>query len=249
MNQQQAKAAWDQLVHRVTDLMKVHTRPFVPALAGSEIGTGTFIEWNGIKVLTCAHVASCGPDAHFIDDTGDTILKVGAWRMDQNPAVDAAIAPVPSGECAKVAGRAMPLSMSRFASAHRPVAHELLFFRGLAGENTAYIGTFGADAIVTGYCSQEKPGSGDPNIFEMHWEPGAATVTMGTGLQTGSKVKYDHPAGYSGSLVWNTRFVEKACDLSNWTPDNAVITGLLRRYDPMTKTLLAWRVEHLLAWL
>ncbi|MBR0688548.1 hypothetical protein JQ594_21660 [Bradyrhizobium manausense] len=248
MDEQQARAMWNQLTHRVTDLMKVHTRPFVPALAGSEIGTGTFIERNEIEVLTCAHVASCAPDAHYIDDS-DTILNVGTWRTDQNPAVDAAIAPIPSGEWAKVAGRAMPLAMRRFASNHRTVAHELLFFRGLAGENTAYIGTFGAEAIVSGYCSQEKPGSGDANIFEMHWEPGAATVTMGTGLEAGSKVKYDHPAGFSGSLVWNTRFVEMGCDLAKWTPDDAMITGLLRRYDPGTKTLLAWRVEHLLAWL
>lgn len=249
MNQQQAKAMWDLLTHRVTDSMKAHTRPFVPALAGSEIGTGTFIERNGTEVLTCAHVATCGPDAHFIDDAGDTLLNIGGWCMDQDPSVDAAIAPVRSSEWIKVAGRAVPLSMSRFAPHHRPVEHELLFFRGLAGENAAYIGPFGADVIVSGYCSQEKPHTGDSNIFEIHWNPGAATVTMGTGLQAASKVKYNLPAGFSGSLIWNTRFVEKGCDLANWTPDDAVITGLLRRYDPATQTLLAWRVEHLLAWL
>jgi hypothetical protein len=34
-----------------------------------------------------------------------------------------------------------------------------------------------------------------------------------------------------------------------WRPEDAAVTGLLRRYDASTGTLLAWRVEHLLAWL
>jgi hypothetical protein len=34
-----------------------------------------------------------------------------------------------------------------------------------------------------------------------------------------------------------------------WTPDDAVVTGLLRRWDTGTKTLLVFRVEHLRAFL
>jgi hypothetical protein len=63
------------------------------------------------------------------------------------------------------------------------------------------------------------------------------------------RVRYDDPEGFSGSLVWNTRFVELGCDLSAWRPHEAVVTGLLRRWDTSTRTLLTWRVEHLLAWL
>lgn len=32
----------------------------------------------------------------------------------------------------------------------------------------------------------------------------------------------------------------------SWT---AQLAGMLRRFDPATSTLLAWKVEHLLAWL
>ncbi|WP_375778021.1 hypothetical protein ACE103_01280 [Bradyrhizobium sp. ma5] len=249
MNDAMARKLFDTFIHRVTDLMKLHTRPFVAIMAGAEIGTGTFIERAGTKALTCAHVAAFNPDAHYVDPTGSTVIHPGIWCTELDHTVDAAFAPIADGEWNKIAARARQLSMARFAQRHEPVASELLFFRGIAGENAPYVGSFGARAILSGYCSQEKQGSGDSNIFEMLWKPGGATVTAGTSEEARNQVMYDDPAGFSGSLVWNTRFVESGCDLTKWTPDDAVVTGLLRRYDEATGTLLAWRVEHLLAWL
>jgi hypothetical protein len=118
----------------------------------------------------------------------------------------------------------------------------------LAGEN-AYISAFGADVTLTAYCSQEKEGTGDAHIFEVLLSPRNATVTTGTDAAVRGRFKYDDPAVFSGSLIWNTRFVELGCNISNWSPSDAVITGLLRRYDSDTGTLLVWRVEHLLTWL
>ena len=195
---------WDKFNHRVTDLMKLHTRPFVPALAGTKIGTG-IIEREGVKVLTCAHVADCQPDAFYIDPSGSTHLLPGIWCMDTDEAVDAALAPVSADEWSKVASRAQPLAMSRFAQRHNPVAGELLFFRGLAGENVSYISPLGADVVVSGYCSQKKVETGDTVVFEMLWEPGVATVTEGTVEEIRDRIKCDDPAGFSGSLDWNMR--------------------------------------------
>jgi hypothetical protein len=123
---------------------------------------------------------------------------------------------------------------------------ELLFFRGIAAENAPYLG---ADVVLTGYCSQEKEHPGDAKIFEILWDPREIVLTTGTEGEVRNRVKHDHPAGFSGSLVWNTRFVEQGCNLSSWKPDDAVVTGLLHRYDANTRTLLAWRIEHLLDWL
>lgn len=53
----------------------------------------------------------------------------------------------------------------------------------------------------------------------------------------------------SGSLVWNTRYLETRESGRNWSPDDAVVTGLLRRWDEKTKTLLVYRVEHVRTWL
>jgi hypothetical protein len=240
---------WLAMCDRVADLMKVHTRPFVPILAGAEIGTGAFIEKDGPTVLTCAHVAKHDPHAHFVDGTGNTELRLGAWRADVSVGADVACAPIDASEWNKVSGRAQLLPMSDFAKHHSPAPNELLFFRGLAGENAAYISGLGADVILTGYCSQEKMQTGDANVFEILWDPSKITKTSGTPADVRERVKHENPAGLSGSLVWNTRFVEQGCEFSRWKPDDALVTGLLRRYDADTGTLLAWRVEHLLKWI
>jgi hypothetical protein len=248
------KSEWDDMCGHVADTMKLFTRPYVTILAGgspnkpTEVGTGTFIDKSGVGLLTCEHVARFKPTAYYQDSTGSTDLDPGPWRTEPDPNKDVALASVPAAEWAKVAGRARPLPMVSFAARHAPVEHELLFFRGIAGENT-YISSFGADAIISGYCSQEKPGTGDANIFEILWKPSGTTVTPATGSEIKGRFKYDDPHGFSGSLVWNTRFVETGCDVSTWHPNQAVVTGLLRRFDDKTDTLLAWRVEHLQSWL
>lgn len=146
----------------------------------------------------------------------------------------------------RAAAEAVPIN--RFAAKHAPAPMELLFFRGLAGENARLaFGVF--DRTITGYCSQEVPSGGDAQIFEILWSPPNASVTSGTDQKTRATVRFNDAAGYSGSLVWNTRFVEMGCNLNAWSPHAAQVTGLLRRWDTNTASLLAWRVEHLLAWL
>lgn len=124
---------------------------------------------------------------------------------------------------------------------------ELLFFRGFAGENAPY--AFGVhQAIASGYCSQEKfvETPQDRSIFEMFWEPGEIRFTSDTAEEA---VKAQDAGGFSGSLVWNTKYLKCRNAGREWVPDQAVVTGLLRRWDTATKTLLVWRVEHLRAWL
>jgi len=62
-------------------------------------------------------------------------------------------------------------------------------------------------------------------------------------------VRFENPAGLSGSLVWNTRYCEANRNGAVWNPEDAVVTGLLRRWDTETKTLLVLRVEQLREWL
>jgi hypothetical protein len=124
----------------------------------------------------------------------------------------------------------------------------LIFFRGFVGENAHYgFGVHQTDGSA--YCSQEKENTGDEKFFEIFWEPENMQFTAATDDETRAKVKYGCPKGLSGSLVWNTRYLETTSTGAKWTPNHAVVTGLLRRWDKDTKTLLVWRVEHLLAWL
>src|SRR5260221_14175097 len=118
-------AQWLALCEQVADIMKIHTRPFVPILVGAEIGTGTFVDKNGPSVLTCAHVAKFNPHAHYVDDAESTEIRQGTWRADPSVAVDAASAPIDASEWGKISGGSRLLSMSGFAKCHSPVPNEL----------------------------------------------------------------------------------------------------------------------------
>ena len=168
--------------------------------------------------------------------------------MDPHP-IDAALAALSDAAWHAVPHQAVTVPLRRFATKHQPSEQaELLFLRGFAGENADY--GFGVHQTNgSGYCSQEKAGLGDAQIFEVFWEPENTAYSHGTSAEDRANVKFEDARGLSGSLVWNTRFVEVTNNGGTWSPEDAVVTGLLRRWDKDTKTLLVWRVEHLNAWL
>ena len=245
-----------QIQEDVAEQMKAHIRPFMTPL-GTEtpqtvrlVGTGNYVERERQRILlTCQHVA-CTQPMHYRFFGDDSIFQYSGppWRMDPYP-IDAARTPLSDQAWSAVAHQATTIPLSRFASKHRPLQQaELLFFYGFAGENADY--GFGIHQTNgTGYCSQEKIDTGDDQIFEMFWDPSKTQHTAATSQEAREAVKFSDPRGLSGSLVWNTRYLEVTQAGGTWTPDKAVVTGLLRRWDCGTRTLLVWRVEHLLAWL
>jgi hypothetical protein len=122
--------------------------------------------------------------------------------------------------------------------------YELLFFRGYAGENSSTVGTL-SEAGASAYCSQEKLGTGNETYFEMFWEPRMTQYTTATTIDERERVSHESPKGFSGSLVWNTRYWEVTKAQKEWTPEDAVVTGMAHRWDDATKTLLVYRVEHI----
>ena len=60
-----------------------------------------------------------------------------------------------------------------------------------------------------------------------------------------SKVKHENARGLSGSLVWNTRYLEVMKAGGQWTPTDAVVSGMAQRWDDEAETLLIYRVEHI----
>lgn len=249
-------AQWDEIKQKVTDAMLAHSRPFVTPL-GTEtpetvrlVGTGSYANIEDQRLLlTCEHVARTQPMHYRFNGSEDVFDHPGPWRMNRHP-IDAAFAPISPAQWTATRHQAAAIPFKRFASKHTIVEQaELLFFRGYAGENEHY--GFGIHQTnCTGYCVQEKMGSGDGDIFELFWEPDKMEFTSGTSAEARAELKFENARGFSGSLVWNTRYLEIAREGGRtWTPDDAVVTGLLRRWDPDTRTLLVWRAEHLHAWL
>jgi len=243
---------WKQRTDQVTDAMKEFTRPFVTMLvsragAALQIGTGTFVDHGGTKLLTCEHVARFDPKGIYVDGAGyGELEKLGSWDLDAS--VDVALASLPQATWSAISGRAGLLSTGKFARRHEAVYRELFFFRGIAHQN-ANVSAFGTEATLTGYCSQRVPGTADPKIIEIEWNPERAQFTTGTAPEVARRIRKDDPAGFSGSLVWNTRFVRRGSDLRKWKPTDAVVMGLLRRFDDKRNRLLVLKQEHLWTWL
>lgn len=111
----------------------------------------------------------------------------------------------------------------------------IVFFCGFAGENAGY--GFGVhEANGTGYCSQEKQVE-PPNseIFEIFWEPQHVGFTTGTDENARRAMMAQNSGGFSGSLVWNTRYLECVSAGREWKPEQAVVTGLLRRWEAVSQ--------------
>ena len=213
------------------------------------LGSGAYAKrQERIILLTCEHVVRGESVRSRFYGSDEYIESACAWTADRYP-VDAAFRPIESTVWDQHAAQADAIAWERFALQHAPVAQEeLLFFRGYAGENARY--GFGVHQTnASGYCTQEKVDAGDDQIFELFWEPLETQFTSETPDRVRSDTRYDNAEGFSGSLVWNTRYLEVTQAGGVWTPRDAVVTGLLRNWDQKTKTLLAWRAEHLRAWL
>lgn len=250
-----AHETWRKLCNDVTEAMKVHTRPFVLPLSTEserevrQVGTGSFLCWKGSTVLlTCEHVSSEGP-LNLSSHGSDDVFAATQPFVDEK-SLDAAFVPVGDAEWAACKHDAQAIPAERFAAKHMPShSEELFFFHGFAGENSHY--AFGTlESSASAYVTQQSADAmEDDRIFELLWEPQQTTFVESTPMEVRKAVRFANPGGFSGSLVWNTRYMEVTSFGQKWTPDCALVSGLLRRWDTNTKTLLVVRVEHLRNWL
>jgi hypothetical protein len=249
-------AEWKKICDDVTDAMRRYTRPFVTPLSTSDdasvrlVGSGSYVTVRGRRILlTCEHVARTTPMEYQFYGRDCVFRHPGPFTKEPHP-IDAAFAPMTDVAWNAVQHRADSVPYERFAPRHQVADRsELLFFRGYAGENAHY-GFDVLDTGGTGYCSQEKVVTEpDPKIFEIFWEPDKTEFSAGTSAESRAGTRFDNPAGFSGSLVWNTHYRDRTTAGKTWSPEDAVVTGLLRRFDSGSKTLLVLRVEHLRTWI
>lgn len=246
---------WKKIVDKVTEDMKVYTRRFVTPLSiSSDInvhleGTGNFCSiQDRPAILTCEHVSKNHLMEFKFYDSED-IYQLQKNLIGKKTPIDASFQWIDSVWNSENATSIL-IPYEKFSLNHKPICkEELLFFRGYAGENSNY--GFGIlESNATGYCSQQKVvAEEDSYDFEIFWEPNNTSFTDATNQNERETIKFEDPRGFSGSLVWNTRYVETTLNGKEWSPDDAMVTGLLKRWDASTKTLLVLRIEHLKDWL
>ena len=243
---------WNFLGNNVVKQMLEHVKHFATPISkviaddyGEHLGSGSFVEIEGSKYLiTNEHVGKkvqFTPLAHQFFNS-DSVVRLTTAIVTQNYPVDVALTKIEERAWNICNHDAQAIPAHRFATEHQPVMGELLFLIGYSGERAAfYFGSLISPG--TPYLTQEiefPEDIGDSNFhFAIHYKPDLATSV------DGSYRGLPKPPGMSGSLVWNTRFVEHYQAGKSWIPEDAQVSGIIWGWPSSAACLLATKVEHL----
>jgi hypothetical protein len=197
--------------------------------------------------LSCEHVFErqrSEPLAYKLEGCERFIRLEGSGYGYPKP-IDAGVRTVSKQTWVECAGRSKAVPINRIATLHAPVMDELLFVRGYASANSLFV----YDTLRTdGTCYLAKvaslPEHSDVSSrfhFALEYRRAAAVQVFGErGLPT--------PFAMSGSLVWNTAFVEASQAGKAWSPGYAKVTGLLWSW-PDEHRIVATRIEYVRSFL
>jgi hypothetical protein len=244
-----SKDEWDSYAAHVTQEMK--PRPFVTpisktidAVTGEPWGTGNYIRLGQEPyLLTNEHVAEALKThalAHQFGDCEKVFRATNPFKVVPWP-LDVAVSQVETSVWKSESHGSAMIPEEKWALAHAPVAGEILFLKGYKGAGVPFLfGTLITNA--TSYSCQEISVPSNDNRFNsrfhfaLPYQPDQTTSLNGRDLPL--------PDGFSGSLVWNTRFVEFTNNKRTWSPDCAQITGLVWAWPSSKACLIATRVEY-----
>lgn len=210
-------------------------------------GTGSYVEIDGGRFLvTNEHVASRRSTfslAHQFDGCSNVFRTLRPFVCVTYPN-DVALCPVDDAIWCHPTHSARTIPFSRFASHHAPVDGELLFLCGYSGDTSKFVfGQLNSERLQ--YLTQEDqmPAThGDANFhFAVLYRPDLATQITEEAQARG----LPRPPGWSGTLVWNTRYVEKTQAGEEWCANHAQVTGIVWGWPSSDGCLLATKAEYL----
>jgi hypothetical protein len=249
------KEEWDRHATRVTNEMKEFTKKFVTPISraidhdhGEPWGTGNYIELNKRPgLLTNEHVAvalKSNSLAHqFLG--ADTLFRATQPFHAFGVPLDVAVSPIEDKVWTVEQHQSAVIPEEKWALAHAPVKDEILFFKGIKGARVPFaFGTLFTNATL--YGCVEVPLPTDDRFhsrfhFGLDYRPDGATPLDGRDLPL--------PDGFSGSLVWNTRFVECWQKNERWSVDQAQVTGLVWGWPSGAACLVVTRIEYVRSFL
>jgi hypothetical protein len=232
--------------------MRETTRPYVASIfrvfsptEASLEASGAYVQLrNRTYLITNQHVAAALKThslAHQLADDEHGVRITNPFQALSYP-VDIAISRIDDEIWRSYKNEKQALPVWRLAQEHKPMQHELLFLMGFSGERSYYSKSLEyVFSTATPYSTQESqlPQPFDPEVsFALLFSTGHAIAV------DGKRRGLPNPAGFSGSLVWNTKAVESMVAGREWTPEQAQVTGIVWGWDTTNACLLATRVEH-----
>jgi hypothetical protein len=251
-------AEWEAHAGHVTERMKAYTKQYVTPISkviehdcGILLGTGNYIEFLGKRyLLTNEHVAkklTTRPLAHQFFEN-DTVFGVtNPFHVYPLP-IDVGITEINQATWDKEPHSSSTVVEDQWALAHFTVPRELLFFKGYAGERSKFhFGHLFSKATSYGCQEVELPRDDNRFLSRFHF---AIDYRPDRAKPSGEdKDGLPLPKGFSGSLVWNTRFVEFWGTGEEWKPELAQVTGLVWGWPSEAGVIVATRIEYVRSFL
>lgn len=215
--------------------------------AGYHLGTGYFFQEDGGKFLiTNHHVAF--PDGLDLSETalafhfrGDgNYVRVHCPFVSNAYPTDVAIAAIFDNVWEQYHDKSLCLTSDKFEDKFDCVENELFFLEGFPGQRAKML----SDTLYT----HETPllTSRMPLIEgfnpDIHF---ALYFDVDNYVCTGEQSYLPSPDGMSGSLIWNTKIEECKQKGLEWDNEKPKIVGIVHRYCPEEKCLIATKVEHM----
>lgn len=230
-------------------------------------GTGAFIELDGERfVLTCEHVAKFileGSLCISFNGTHEAFTLANPVSALLDPA-DIAITGISQNDWNSRAHDSKCIQIDQFATRHAPVDGEWMYLTGYPGalahtwppmpnsENpeqepepgqqhfTALSIMCQLQSDFEEVLSNERPTPLPDMHFLLPYSPEHAEFKSG-----GGNKPLPLAPGLSGSLVWNTRFIEITSSGETWQPEHARITGIVWGGSSKAGVLVATPVEYI----
>jgi hypothetical protein len=137
---------------------------------------------------------------------------------------------------------------------HDPADGEILFFQGFPGQNTS-LNYEGVTAIPLAYATYEIESKEIIEKFHTDFDMDfhfSIVYTSTDSVSMNDEDPLSKPPiakGLSGSLVWDTKYVECLRLGKKWSPELARVTGIIWGWDKKNEAIFATRIEHFLDFL
>lgn len=233
--------------------MAEHTFPFLSSIVGIEdekaglhVGSAFFLQVGERRVLvTARHVVEQARTARL--GAGYTAIRGEApvrlpWEPDLSDATaDLAVFFLSETQMLEAANREF-WPVERFDPDRRAREHDYLFLHGFPGERARFLFEgLHRRSLPYGVMERDDDLPNDRRLdeFAMDYDPSNMR------LPDGAQASLVLPPGLSGSPVWRIGAYQR--DPRSWTPRDAVLVGVVTRWNHEKKVLLATEISRLRA--
>jgi hypothetical protein len=217
---------------------------------GEAWGTGSFLRLGSrIFILTNEHVARARNEIrllHQLHDQEGFLYPIFGESLSFGWPLDVALLPVNQELWERPGHLAKAITEDMIALTHAPVSQEFFTFIGFSGQYSGFsfgtLSTPGTSStarevkLPEGSCLKRR------FHFGINYKPDSSYNVVGSrGLP--------RPHGFSGSTVWNTRFVESRMAGEAWTPECARVTGVVWGWPSAIGCIVATRSQYVRSFL